>query len=77
MEKEVERREIELESWRERYHSIKKSYDEQLAESENLRDMILAKEGENNQLREKIASLKEDIDTVSPPGSPSVVITTH
>lgn len=31
MEKEVERREIELESWRERYLSVKKSYDEQLS----------------------------------------------
>jgi hypothetical protein len=34
-------------------------------ESEKLRDMILSKEGENNQLRDKITSLKEDIDTVS------------
>jgi len=30
MEKEVERREIDLEAWRERYVSVKKSYDEQL-----------------------------------------------
>ena len=30
MEKEVERREIELTSWRDRYQSVKKSYDEQL-----------------------------------------------
>jgi hypothetical protein len=30
MEKEVERREIELNSWRDRYQAIKKSYDDQL-----------------------------------------------
>jgi hypothetical protein len=30
MEKEVERREIELNSWRDRYQSVKKTYDEQL-----------------------------------------------
>jgi hypothetical protein len=30
MEKEVERREIELTSWRDRYQAVKKSYDEQL-----------------------------------------------
>jgi hypothetical protein len=30
MDKEVERREIELEAWRERYVSVKKSYEEQL-----------------------------------------------
>jgi len=30
MEKEVERREIELNSWRERYQTVKKNYDEQL-----------------------------------------------
>lgn len=28
--------------------------------------MILTKEGENNQLQERINSLKEDVDTVSP-----------
>ena len=81
MEKEVERREIELTSWRDRYQSVKKSYDEQLctppsqpplltrltciAEAEKLRDMILTKEGENSILKEKIQSLQEDIDTVS------------
>jgi DNA repair exonuclease SbcCD ATPase subunit len=76
MEKEVERREIELTSWRDRYQAVKKSYDEQLcnllfaisyilAEAEKLRDMILTKEGENNQLKDKITSLQEDIDTVS------------
>jgi hypothetical protein len=30
MEKEVEAREMELNSWRDRYQSVKKSYDEQL-----------------------------------------------
>ena len=29
--------------------------------------MILTKEGENNQLKEKITSLQEDIDTVRTP----------
>ena len=80
MEKEVEAREMELSSWRDRYQSVKKSYDEQLciphpkepnltytAEADKLRDMILTKEGENNQLKEKITSLQEDIDTVSLP----------
>jgi len=67
MEKEVEARELELSSWRDRYHSVKRSYDEQLAEAEKLRDMILNKEGENNVLKEKINSLQEDIDTVSHP----------
>ena len=38
-----------------------------IAEADKLRDMILTKEGENNQLKEKITSLQEDIDTVSPP----------
>jgi hypothetical protein len=33
MEKEVERREIELNSWRDRYQAIKKSYDDQLCTS--------------------------------------------
>jgi chromosome segregation ATPase len=69
MEKEVEARELELSSWRDRYHSVKRSYDEQLAEAEKLRDMILNKEGENNVLKEKINSLQEDIDTVSYPVS--------
>jgi len=36
-----------------------------VAEAEKLRDMILTKEGENNQLKDKITSLQEDIDTVS------------
>ena len=79
MEREVEARELELNSWRERYQSIKRSYDEQLcipyhpytltfaAEADKLRDMILTKEGENNLLKEKLNSLQEDIDTVSPP----------
>jgi hypothetical protein len=40
------------------------------AEAEKLRDMILTKEGENNQLKDKITSLQEDIDTVSPFISP-------
>jgi hypothetical protein len=69
MEKEVEARELELSSWRDRYHNVKRSYDEQLAEAEKLRDMILGKEGENNVLKEKISSLQEDIDTVSYPVS--------
>jgi hypothetical protein len=30
MEKEVERREIELTAWRDRYQAVKRSYDEQL-----------------------------------------------
>ena len=30
MEKEVERREMELNSWRDRYQAIKKNYDDQL-----------------------------------------------
>jgi chromosome segregation ATPase len=67
MEKEVEARELELSSWRDRYNNVKKSYDEQLAEADKLRDMILNKEGENNLLKEKINSLQEDIDTVSIP----------
>ena len=69
MEKEVEARELELSSWRDRYNSVKKSYDEQLAEADKLRDMILNKEGENNVLKEKINSLQEDIDTVRTPPS--------
>ena len=38
-----------------------------IAEADKLRDMILTKEGENNQLKEKITSLQEDIDTVRTP----------
>ena len=67
MEKEVEARELELSSWRDRYHSVKKSYDEQLAEADKLRDMILNKEGDNNVLKETINSLQEDINTVRIP----------
>jgi peptidoglycan hydrolase CwlO-like protein len=67
MEKEVEARELELSSLRDRYNNVKRFYDEQLAEADKLRNMILNKEGENNLLKEKINSLQEDIDTVSIP----------
>jgi hypothetical protein len=42
------------------------------AEAEKLRDMVLTKEGENNELKEKITSLKEDIDTVHIPSFPTL-----
>jgi chromosome segregation ATPase len=86
LEREVEARETELNSWRERYQAVKKNYDEQLctchpsphliilAEADKLRDMILTKEGENNQLKEKITSLQEDIDTVRTPPTKSCVL---
>jgi peptidoglycan hydrolase CwlO-like protein len=36
--------------------------------------MILTKEGENNQLKEKIMSLQEDIDTVSTPSNQPIPV---